>query len=354
MIEASLPVAAAALGLVRSLLVRRFTVNLDAYDAVARKLLDAGDLDRLSKLARAAGASTYPSAIEASLQSVLAVAPDHPESLTRANARDAFVRVHEAAMRRFRLSPLADLVQLGLGPGSVAWLLTHGGEAPAWSIVASAFALLLWFDVTTQRSRLRRADAGRATPIIDLLVEARKRQTTSAYRTPPKREPGGAARYLRVTRGGVQLSSFALDRPIVKIGRAAVSDIVLDDDAVSRMHAVLERSDDELDVIDLGSDQGTLVNGERVSKRALAAGDRLGIGPFEIVIAESPGVAQFAPSPSPSPSTSTDPGRRCDACGGRGFAPLRDAPESVVPAGYRGEYCTRCGKVELFKIIDAS
>jgi sulfite reductase alpha subunit-like flavoprotein len=57
---------------------------------------------------------------------------------------------------------------------------------------------------------------------------------------------------------------------------------VLDDRNVSRRHARLELVDGALVVIDLGSANGTLVNGNRVGKHQLAPQDKLVIGRFEV------------------------------------------------------------------------
>ena len=69
------------------------------------------------------------------------------------------------------------------------------------------------------------------------------------------------------------------DRPAVRIGRAPENDIVLDDLLVSRHHAELRfvpGSAPELH--DLGSHNGTFVNGQRVQRVALADGDLVSIG----------------------------------------------------------------------------
>ena len=56
-------------------------------------------------------------------------------------------------------------------------------------------------------------------------------------------------------------------------------EIVLSDPEVSRRHAAVRGFDDELAIEDLGSRNGTFVNGERVSGiRRLAAGDRCALG----------------------------------------------------------------------------
>jgi ABC-type multidrug transport system ATPase subunit/pSer/pThr/pTyr-binding forkhead associated (FHA) protein len=71
----------------------------------------------------------------------------------------------------------------------------------------------------------------------------------------------------------------------IVIGRdGTVSTVVLDHPTVSRRHVALRPAGDTLTVRDLGSSNGTYVNGERVQQpRALAVGDTVRIGPFVFV-----------------------------------------------------------------------
>ena len=57
------------------------------------------------------------------------------------------------------------------------------------------------------------------------------------------------------------------------IGRDADCDFTVSSNSVSRRHARLELSEGQLVVTDLGSANGTFVNGRRVRKQVLAAGD---------------------------------------------------------------------------------
>ncbi len=87
----------------------------------------------------------------------------------------------------------------------------------------------------------------------------------------------------------------ALDRTI-HIGRALGSDLLLPDPAVSRQHALLTPHGDRLLLRDLGGSAGMRVNGQPLPSagaRALLAGDRLRIGPwqFEIAAVEPAGIA---------------------------------------------------------------
>ena len=66
----------------------------------------------------------------------------------------------------------------------------------------------------------------------------------------------------------------------VRIGRGPDNDIVVDDLLASRRHAMLKISEDQRTVTlaDLGSQNGTFVNGERIRQQQLAEGDIVTIG----------------------------------------------------------------------------
>lgn len=70
----------------------------------------------------------------------------------------------------------------------------------------------------------------------------------------------------------------------ISIGRAADCGLVLKDSRVSRRHARLTARDGVLVLTDLGSTNGTRVNGHRVSEVVLGAGDRITIGESVLTI----------------------------------------------------------------------
>jgi pSer/pThr/pTyr-binding forkhead associated (FHA) protein len=72
-----------------------------------------------------------------------------------------------------------------------------------------------------------------------------------------------------------------LGTPFV-IGRADTCDLVLDNQLVSRSHAVFEMVGDAMTIRDLDSHNGTYVNGERRSVTALNSGDEIKIGSYQI------------------------------------------------------------------------
>jgi len=74
-----------------------------------------------------------------------------------------------------------------------------------------------------------------------------------------------------------------LTRPVTRVGRGVDADLRLADTGVSRAHAELRVSGDSVTVVDLGSTNGTVVNGRRVAESELVDGDRLDIGATALV-----------------------------------------------------------------------
>jgi hypothetical protein len=64
----------------------------------------------------------------------------------------------------------------------------------------------------------------------------------------------------------------------VRMGRSPDNDVILRDPATSGHHARLERRGEAFWVVDLGSTNGTFVNGESIQEKQLNHGDRVTIG----------------------------------------------------------------------------
>src|SRR5262245_41021477 len=88
--------------------------------------------------------------------------------------------------------------------------------------------------------------------------------------------PGFALRFIS---GKYQGGEFPLrmDREIV-IGRSSDLDMVLVEDMVSRKHAKITTTTGHIVIQDMGSTNGTFVNGEKIRKSRLKEGDRILIG----------------------------------------------------------------------------
>ena len=122
---------------------------------------------------------------------------------------------------------------------------------------------------------------------------------------------------LKVFKGGTLVSSKDFERDIIKIGRLASAHLCLEDDKVSRIHSVIEvASDGSLSIIDMGSVEGTYVNGKRVNKGQLSFGDEIKVGGTTIRLEDTTAIAaanlsvaasSTAPVPTPTPVPATTP-----------------------------------------------
>jgi two-component system cell cycle response regulator len=84
---------------------------------------------------------------------------------------------------------------------------------------------------------------------------------------------------LTVLRGKRRGETFQLEGASSVLGRGDSTDIRLDDEGVSRLHAELIRLDDgAVQLRDLGSTNGTFVNGEKVTEQVLLDDDRVALG----------------------------------------------------------------------------
>ena len=83
--------------------------------------------------------------------------------------------------------------------------------------------------------------------------------------------------YLYVSAPGMAARKVSLDRPVTTIGRSSMNDLPVSDKMLSRQHARIVRDNDGgLTVEDLGSRNGTFLNGERLTMvQPLKPGDRI-------------------------------------------------------------------------------
>lgn len=86
---------------------------------------------------------------------------------------------------------------------------------------------------------------------------------------------------LMLPAGVANVTEFEVDKDEISIGRGQDCDIVLDDKKASRKHAVIRRTGVTFSVKDLGSANGTFLNGAKIEEKELTGDDILKIGSVE-------------------------------------------------------------------------
>jgi hypothetical protein len=87
---------------------------------------------------------------------------------------------------------------------------------------------------------------------------------------------------LVLSSGGSLVRQYFIDKERFTIGRQAHNDLVIEDPAVSRDHAIIITVGNDRIVEDLDSSNGTFINGARVSRRILQHGDVMQFGRYHL------------------------------------------------------------------------
>jgi tetratricopeptide (TPR) repeat protein len=95
---------------------------------------------------------------------------------------------------------------------------------------------------------------------------------------PPEAVPELARGKLTIVEGENRGKAYFLNRNRSMVGRGIDNDIVLMDIAVSRKHFRVDRHADGFRLVDLGSGNGTALNGKRITETELFDGDRIDVG----------------------------------------------------------------------------
>jgi pSer/pThr/pTyr-binding forkhead associated (FHA) protein/tetratricopeptide (TPR) repeat protein len=152
-------------------------------------------------------------------------------------------------------------------------------------------------------SRSALAGEPRATKVVPVM-----KPSAGAQAKRPSRAPS-AGPALRGLSGTVTGKSFPINGSLV-VGRVAGVDLRVEDDSVSRRHAEVELKDGEAILRDLGSANGTTVNGNPISEdTVLSAGDIIQFGVVEMMY-ENGGAASSRPSRFPARAEGRVPASR--------------------------------------------
>lgn len=108
---------------------------------------------------------------------------------------------------------------------------------------------------------------------------------TQVFQPPAAPAAQARTRLLLATGSGTHV--IPLESTQITIGRGLNNDVILEDTRVSRHHAQLRYRARRFWVTDLGSTNGTYVNGEPVQEQALRDGDTLSLGGLELTFKEA-------------------------------------------------------------------
>jgi predicted component of type VI protein secretion system len=127
---------------------------------------------------------------------------------------------------------------------------------------------------------------------------------------------------------------YVLDKPEMVIGRDLTVDIVISDSEISRKHAHLIQQPGGYAIEDLGSTNGTVVNGERLdAPHLLKSGEVITLGENISLLYEAPLGDPDATRPAANTYAPRAP------------ATMVDAPVSNVPPGYIPEVPDFAGQI---------
>ncbi len=108
----------------------------------------------------------------------------------------------------------------------------------------------------------------------------------------------------KIYKGDQLIREEKLSLSVIKLGKVPSAHLKLDDETVSRMHAIIEvNGPGDVSIIDLGSTKGTFVNGQKVNKAKLQSGDTIVVGEtkIELTIGEA-GAEDDAPTKVGAPA----------------------------------------------------
>jgi pSer/pThr/pTyr-binding forkhead associated (FHA) protein len=120
-------------------------------------------------------------------------------------------------------------------------------------------------------------------------------------------------------------------KDLTVVGRKEDCDLRLEHKSVSKMHCVIVKTDGLLLLRDLGSTNGTRVNGQRVRRAALLPNDQLNIANYKFRVYLGPDLPDPPPGPAPEHTQQLDAGEVADLLRKSQTRPAEKSAEPVHP-----------------------
>lgn len=98
------------------------------------------------------------------------------------------------------------------------------------------------------------------------------------------------------------IKEITLEKDITTFGRKPDNDVPIDNQAISGHHGRIVKSGGDYFVEDLGSTNGTYVNGHKVKKHKLNSNDNIAIARHVLVFVVEPSGASAPSAPPPQPA----------------------------------------------------
>ncbi|GAA2093375.1 antibiotic biosynthesis regulator FhaB [Microlunatus panaciterrae] len=147
------------------------------------------------------------------------------------------------------------------------------------TIIKVLFLALLWLFILSAVSVIRSDLFGKPVATADQNPAQRLENPPPPGKAKRSKRPKGQPRVLTITGGTQSGESAELAGGMVMIGRGADCQLILEDDYVSTRHARVLTSDGGYYIEDLGSTNGTYVNGQRItSPTTITMSDTVRIG----------------------------------------------------------------------------
>ncbi len=154
---------------------------------------------------------------------------------------------------------------------------------------------------------------------------------------------------LVVRRGPQPNQVYELNKDIVTLGRDITNDITINDPEVSRHHLRLTRGAGGYTLEDLGSTNGTFVNGQRLTgARPLRNGDMVGLGETVTLGYESANAAAASYAPPDSPAAAMTAPGAAPRPAAAPYAPPQQSPSPYSPAGYNAPPSPAGGGAQVY------